>query len=157
MRFVVQRVTEAACRVDGRVTGEIGKGFMVLAGVSDSDTEAVADRMLDKLLKLRIFEDAAGKTNLSLSDAGGSVLMIPQFTLYADIRKGNRPSFTGAGKPEHAEALYRCLLAGLRARIGEEKTACGVFGADMKISLLNSGPFTVIMDSDELFSAPKLL
>ena len=152
MRFVVQRVSEASCTAEGAVTGSIGRGYLVLAGVSDSDTEAVADRMLDKLLKLRIFEDSEGKTNLSLGDTGGSVLLISQFTLYADVRKGNRPSFTAAGKPDHAEALYRYLLEGLKRRVGEEKTAAGRFGADMKIRLLNDGPFTVYMDSDELFA-----
>lgn len=150
MKFVIQRVARASCTVDGAVTGEIGNGFLVLIGVSDSDTEETADQMLKKMIGLRIFQDSAGKTNLSLRDVGGELLLISQFTLYADCRKGNRPSFVHAGKPEHAEQIYEYILR----RCGEEapgvKAARGIFGADMKIELLNDGPFTLILDSEEL-------
>ena len=141
MKFVIQRVTEASCTVDGNVTGAIQKGFLVLIGIADTDTTAIADKMIKKLLGLRIFEDADGKTNLSLADVGGSLLLISQFTLYADCRKGNRPSFVRAGKPEMASA--RC-----KEQIPD--TGCGIFGADMKISLLNDGPFTILLDSEEI-------
>ena len=144
MRFVVQRVTRASVTVDNRTVGEIGKGFLVLIGVCDSDTEETADLFVRKLLGLRIFEDAQGKTNLSLKDVGGELLLVSQFTLYADCRKGNRPSFTDAGKPDHAQALYEyiieeCRRAGYNVQTGE-------FGAEMKVSLVNDGPFTILLD-----------
>ncbi len=149
MRFVIQRVKEANVKVDGECLGEIGKGFMVLIGVQDTDTRETADKMIKKMLGLRIFEDENGKTNLALSDVGGELLLISQFTLYADCRKGNRPSFVKAGKPEMASELYdyiidRCTQEGYNTQKGK-------FGADMKVSLLNDGPFTVVLDSDELF------
>ena len=150
MRFVIQRVQHAECVVDGNTTGAIGKGFLVLIGISDTDTEETADKLLKKMIGLRIFEDAEGKTNLSLADVGGELLLISQFTLYADCRKGNRPSFTKAGKPEHAEALYEYMLKSCAAMLPGVKVERGIFGADMKLSLLNDGPFTVILDSDEL-------
>lgn len=150
MRFVLQCVSQASCTVEGRVTGAIERGYLILAGISDSDTEETADRMLKKVAGLRIFPDENGKTNLSLAEIGGSILLISQFTLYADCRKGNRPSFVKAGKPEHAERLYRYLLERCR-REGIGKTVEeGVFGADMKISLVNEGPFTLVLDSEEL-------
>ena len=140
MKFVIQRVTEASCTVDGNVTGAIQKGFLVLT--------AIADKMIKKLLGLRIFEDADGKTNLSLADVGGSLLLISQFTLYADCRKGNRPSFVRAGKPEMASRMYDYIVARCKEQIPD--TGCGIFGADMKISLLNDGPFTILLDSEEI-------
>ena len=147
MKFVIQCVSEASCTVEGRVTGAIERGYLILVGISDSDTEETAERMLKKTAGLRVFPDENGKTNLSLADIEGSVLLISQFTLYADCRKGNRPSFVKAVKPEHAERLYRYLLARCRREgIVEE----GVFGADMQIALVNEGPFTLVLDSDEL-------
>ena len=150
MRFVLQCVSQASCTVEGRVTGAIENGYLILAGISDSDTEETADRMLKKVAGLRVFPDENGKTNLSLAEIGGSILLISQFTLYADCRKGNRPSFVKAGKPEHAERLYRYLLDTCH-REGIGKTVEeGVFGADMKIALVNEGPFTLVLDSEEL-------
>lgn len=148
MKFVIQRTAKASVKVDGVVMGAIDKGFVVLVGISEEDDEQIADKVTDKMLKLRIFEDADGKTNLSLNDVGGSLLMISQFTLYANCKKGNRPSFIEAGKPEKAERLYeyimkRCENAGYHV----EK---GVFGANMKVELLNDGPFTIILDSRDL-------
>lgn len=148
MRLVIQRVTEAAVRVDGDVIGQIGKGFLVLVGVSKSDTGAVADKMLRKMIGLRIFEDAQGKTNLSLSDVGGSLLLVSQFTLYADCRRGNRPGFSDAGNPEEANALYEYMIR--RAKESVPVVEHGLFGADMKISLINDGPFTIVLDSETL-------
>lgn len=150
MRFVLQCVSQASCTVEGRVTGAIERGYLILAGIADSDTEETADRMLKKVAGLRIFPDENGKTNLSLAEIGGSILLISQFTLYADCRKGNRPSFVKAGKPDHAERLYRYLLERCR-REGIGKTVEeGIFGADMKIALVNEGPFTLVLDSEEL-------
>lgn len=151
MRFVIQRVTHAACTVDGEVTGAIGPGFLALIGVSDSDTEETAEQMVRKMCGLRIFQDDEGKTNLALHDVGGELLLISQFTLYADCRKGNRPSFIKAGKPEHAERLYEYIMELCREKHPGIKVERGIFGADMKISLLNDGPFTVILDSEQLF------
>lgn len=148
MRFVIQRVTQAECMVDNAVTGSIGKGFCVLIGISQSDTRIVADKMVKKLIGMRIFEDAQGKTNLALSDVGGALLLISQFTLYANCKKGNRPSFTDAGAPELANSLYEYIIEQCQANVPDVQT--GIFGANMKISLINDGPFTVILDSDEL-------
>ena len=144
MKFVIQRVTEAACKVDGTVTGSIQKGFLVFIGISDTDTTAIADKLVSKLLGLRIFEDAAGKTNLSLKDVDGSLLLISQFTLYANCKKGNRPSFTEAGEPHRAEELYEYMVAKAREQVPVVET--GVFGAEMEVSLVNDGPFTVILE-----------
>ena len=148
MRYVIQRVTNASCTVDERVTGEIEKGFLVFIGVSDTDTKEIADKMTKKLLGMRIFEDENGKTNLSLKDVNGSLLLISQFTLYADCKKGNRPSFTKAGKPDHANELYEYMIDVCKNEISNVQT--GIFGADMKIQLLNDGPFTILLDSDEI-------
>ena len=148
MRFVIQRVLESEVKVDGESLGKIGKGFMVLIGVSNDDTKEVADKMVKKMLGLRIFEDSEGKTNLSLKDVNGSLLLISQFTLYADCRKGNRSSFTDAGKPDMAKELYHYIIENCKNQIAVVEQ--GVFGADMKISLVNDGPFTIILDSDEL-------
>ncbi len=155
MRFVIQRVSEASVRVSGEIIGEIGQGFMVLIGVSAGDSEAEADRLVKKMLGLRIFEDENGKTNLSLRDVGGSLLLISQFTLYADCRKGNRPSFISAGAPDRANQLYEYIIEKCRSSADDwgsegSKVETGSFGADMKVSLTNDGPFTVILDSAEI-------
>lgn len=148
MRFVIQRVKESEVRVDGEVLGSIGKGFMVLIGVSNSDTKEIADKMIKKMLGLRIFEDEQGKTNLSLDTVGGSLLLISQFTLYANCKKGNRPSFIEAGAPEMAEEMYEYIIEKCKEQV--ETVERGQFGADMKVSLINDGPFTIILDSDNL-------
>ena len=148
MKFVIQRVTMASCTIDGEVTGSIDKGFLVLIGISREDDERVADKMISKLVNMRIFEDSAGKTNLALKDVGGELLLISQFTLYADCKKGNRPSFTNAGAPDMASALYEYIINECAATGIPVKR--GVFGADMKIELLNDGPFTIVLDSDDL-------
>lgn len=148
MRFVIQRVTESEVRVDNEVIGKIGKGFMVLVGVSDSDTKEIADKMIRKMLALRIFEDEQGKTNLSLDTVGGELLLISQFTLYANCKKGNRPSFIEAGAPDMAEAMYEYIIEKCKEQV--EVVEHGRFGADMKVSLVNDGPFTLILDSDTL-------
>ena len=150
MRVVLQRVKHASVHVDGQETGSIGQGFLILLGVSDEDTEEVADRLADKICKLRIFEDENGKTNLSLADVGGELLVISQFTLYADCRKGNRPSFIKAGAPDMANGLYEYFME--RCRMHVEKVAHGEFGADMKVDLLNDGPFTLMLDSKDLLT-----
>ncbi|MBO6149868.1 MAG: D-tyrosyl-tRNA(Tyr) deacylase [Clostridium sp.] len=149
MRVVLQVVDRAEVTVDDRPVGAVKKGFLILLGVENEDTEELTDKMMDKICKLRIFEDENGKTNLSLADVGGEILMVSQFTLYADCHKGNRPSFVKAGAPEHAEKLYerameRCRENGFHVEHGE-------FGAMMKISLVNSGPFTLMLDSTTLF------
>ena len=149
MRFVIQRVKEASVTVNGAVVGKIGKGYLVFIGIKDDDTEATADRMLQKMINLRIFEDENGKTNLSLAQVGGGLLLISQFTLYADARKGNRPSFIRAGKPDMAEPLYEYMIK--KAKETVPVVERGIFGADMKVSLLNDGPFTLYLDSEELY------
>ncbi len=148
MRFVIQRVTEASVSVDDAVIGKIGKGFMVLIGAAEADTEETADRLVKKMTGLRIFEDENGKTNLSLADVGGELLLISQFTLYANCKKGNRPSFTDAGSPDKANALYEYIIAKCRGIVPVVET--GSFGAEMKVSLVNDGPFTVILDSEKI-------
>lgn len=148
MKLVIQRVTHASVTVDNKVIGKIGKGYMVLIGVSDTDTEEIADKMLDKMIKLRIFEDENGKTNLSLADVGGELLLISQFTLYANCKKGNRPSFIEAGSPDHANALYEYIIEKCKERV--DVVEQGEFGAEMKVELLNDGPFTVILDSEQI-------
>lgn len=148
MKFVIQRVTHADVVVDGNELGRIGKGFMVLIGVSKEDDRAIADKMVDKMIKLRIFEDENGKTNLSLDDVGGELLLISQFTLYANCKKGNRPSFIDAGAPDEANALYEYIIDRCKERVNVVER--GEFGADMKVSLLNDGPFTIVLDSSEI-------
>ena len=148
MRFVIQRVTEANVKVDGEVIGEIGKGFMVLVGVCDADTKQIADKMIHKMVGLRIFEDENGKTNLSLADVGGEMLLISQFTLYANCKKGFRPSFIEAGNPEFANEMYEYIISECKKSIPVVEKGC--FGADMKVSLVNDGPFTIVLDSDKL-------
>lgn len=148
MRFVIQRVTQASVTVDGDVIGQIGKGFLVLIGVADGDTKEMADKLVKKLIGLRIFADSDGKTNLALADVGGELLLISQFTLYADCRKGNRPSFVKAGAPDFAEEMYEYIVAECKKQLPKVET--GSFGAHMKVELLNDGPFTVILDSAEI-------
>ena len=148
MKFVIQRVAHADVVVDGNELGRIGKGFMVLIGVSKEDDRAIADKMVDKMIKLRIFEDENGKTNLSLGDVGGELLLISQFTLYANCKKGNRPSFIDAGAPDEANALYEYIIERCKERVNVVER--GEFGADMKVSLLNDGPFTIVLDSSEI-------
>ena len=148
MKFVIQRVINSSVKVDNEVVGAIGKGFMVLIGVADGDTKEIADKMIDKMIKLRIFEDSEGKTNLSLNDVGGELLLVSQFTLYADCKKGNRPSFIKAGKPDFANEMYEYIIDKCKAYEGL-KVERGKFGADMKVELINDGPFTIILDSDE--------
>ncbi|WP_432630835.1 D-aminoacyl-tRNA deacylase [Brotaphodocola sp.] len=148
MRTVVQRVTHASVKVDGQTIGEIGKGFLILLGVAEEDDEAIADKMADKICRLRIFEDENGKTNLSLADVGGEILVVSQFTLYADCKKGNRPSFVKAGNPEKANRLYEYFMK--RCETHVQTVEHGQFGADMKVELLNDGPFTLMLDSKEL-------
>ena len=145
MKFVIQRVTKASVTVDGTCIGSIGKGFMVLIGVGAEDTKEVADKYVKKLLGLRIFEDADGKTNLSLKDVNGELLLISQFTLYADCRKGNRPSFINAGVPALATELYEYIIENCKKEGYPVQT--GEFGADMKVELLNDGPFTIVLDN----------
>ena len=148
MRFVIQRVTESEVQGDGEVLGKIGRGFMVLIGVSDSDTKEIADKMVKKMLGLRIFEDEQGKTNLSLETVGGELLLISQFTLYANCKKGNRPSFIEAGAPDMAEEMYEYIISKCKEQVPVVER--GRFGADMKVSLINDGPFTIVLDSDKL-------
>lgn len=148
MKLVIQRVTHASVTVDNNVIGKIGKGYMVLIGVSDTDTKEIADKMLDKMIKLRIFEDENGKTNLSLADVRGELLLISQFTLYANCKKGNRPSFIEAGSSDHANALYEYIIEKCKERV--DVVEQGEFGAEMKVELLNDGPFTVILDSQQI-------
>ena len=144
MKFVIPRVTEASVSIEGEVKGKIGRGFLVLIGVGKEDTREIADKYIKKLIGLRIFEDENGKTNLSLADVKGELLLISQFTLYANCKKGNRPSFVDAGAPDQAEALYDYIVEECRKTVPSVQT--GEFGADMKVSLLNDGPFTIILD-----------
>lgn len=148
MRFVIQRVKHASVTIDGVVNGKINKGFMVLIGVSNDDTKETADKMVKKMLALRIFEDENGKTNLSLDTVGGELLLISQFTLYADCRKGNRPSFVKAGAPDMASDLYDYIIEKCKESVPVVEK--GIFGADMKVELLNDGPFTILLDSADL-------
>ena len=149
MRFVIQRVQRASVAVDGEVIGKIGKGFLVLCGIREDDTKELADKMVKKLCGLRIFDDENGKTNLDINTVGGELLLISQFTLYADCHHGNRPSFLAAGRPEMAEPLYEHIIEECRKYV--PKVERGKFGAGMKVDLLNDGPFTIVLDSDEIF------
>lgn len=148
MKFVVQRVTEASVAVNQEVIGSIHQGFLVLIGICEGDTKEIADKLVKKLIGLRIFEDENGKTNLALKDVSGELLLVSQFTLYADCKKGNRPSFIKAGNPELANQLYEYIIELCKTEIPVVET--GEFGADMKVSLLNDGPFTIILDSVEI-------
>lgn len=148
MKFVLQRVLEAKVDVDGKTVGQIGKGYLLLVGVSNEDNKVIADKMIEKVSRLRIFKDSDGKTNLSINDVDGEMLVVSQFTLYADCRKGNRPSFTNAGSPQLAEELYEYIIS--RCEELFKKTEHGIFGANMQVSLINDGPFTVVLDSKEI-------
>ena len=151
MKLVIQRVTEASVEVEGRIIGAIGKGFLVLIGVGAEDTEETADFYIRKLLGLRIFEDENGKTNLSLKDVDGQLLLVSQFTLYANCKKGNRPSFIEAGAPAHAKALYEYMIDACQEQVPIVQT--GEFGAEMKVRLCNDGPFTILLDENLYHSA----
>lgn len=144
MKLVIQRVSEASVRVNDEIVGQIGKGFLVLIGVGAQDTKEIADKYIKKMLGLRIFEDENGKTNLSLHDVDGELLLISQFTLYANCKKGNRPSFIEAGAPDMAEEMYEYFITQCKKQVSVVET--GIFGADMKVSLINDGPFTVVLD-----------
>ena len=148
MRAVVQRVLSASVAIGGTVKGEIGEGYLVLLGIEENDTEKDLDYIAEKLLGLRVFEDEAGKMNRSVLDAGGSIMLVSQFTLYGDARKGRRPSFIRAAKPEKAIPLYEAMIARLRAALPVET---GEFGADMQVSLINDGPVTILLDSERTF------
>ncbi len=148
MRALIQRVTSASVTIDGQVVGECGKGYLILLGVGDGDGSAQIERLWTKIFKMRIFEDENGKTNLSIADVGGEVLVVSQFTLYANCKKGNRPSFTQAGAPQAAEELYEAFVARAKADVAHVQT--GRFGAMMQVGLVNDGPFTIWLDTDEL-------
>ena len=148
MKFVIQRVSHASVMVDQNIIGSIGKGFLILIGIGKEDSIKEADALIRKMCNLRIFEDGDGKTNLALKDVNGEILLISQFTLYANCRKGNRPSFIEAKNPEEASQLYEYIIAECKKQLPVVQT--GSFGADMKVELLNDGPFTVILDSKEL-------
>ena len=148
MKFVIQRVTHASVTVEEKIIGSIDKGFLVLIGICNDDTEDTADKMIKKTAGLRIFDDENGKTNLSLNDVGGELLLVSQFTLYADCKKGYRPSFINAGSPDHANKLYEYIINEFKKL--EFKVETGKFGADMKVDLLNDGPFTILLDSNEI-------
>lgn len=148
MKFVLQRVTSAQVAVEGKIVGKIDKGYLLLVGVSAEDNKEIADKMIEKVSRLRIFEDENGKTNLSIDQVGGEILVISQFTLYADCKKGNRPSFVNAGAPQMAEEIYEHIVT--RCKELFKNTQKGIFGADMKVSLTNDGPFTLVLDSKEI-------
>ncbi len=145
MKIVLQRVRGAKVTVEGSVVGEIGAGLVLLVGVGPEDTQAVADQLIEKIGRLRIFADSEGKTNLSLQDVEGQLLVVSQFTLYADCRKGNRPSFTGAAPAAQAQALYDYMVQ--RCGSISKKVACGRFGADMQVELVGDGPFTLVLEA----------
>lgn len=148
MRFCIQVVKQASVDIDGERVSSIGYGMLVLAGIGKEDDEKTADKMIAKLLKMRIFSDADGKTNLSLADVDGEMLLVSQFTLYADCKHGNRPSFTNSMGPQRAEELYNYIADSIRPQV--KSLGLGVFGADMQVSLINDGPFTVILDSADI-------
>lgn len=153
MKFLLQNVLNASVCVDQQIIGKIENGFLVLIGISDTDTREIADKMIQKMMNLRVFQDENGKTNLNIHDKNGSLLLVSQFTLYADCRKGNRPSFTNAGKPDHAKQLYEYIID--QCQTYDIKVETGSFGADMKVSLVNDGPFTIMLDSDEIIKSMK--
>ena len=148
MRFVIQRVAHAEVAVNEETIGKIEKGYLVLIGIAETDTREIADKLIRKMIGLRIFEDENGKTNLSLSDVGGNLLLVSQFTLYANCKKGNRPSFIEAGSPEKANELYEYIITKCKESVPVVEQ--GSFGANMKVSLLNDGPFTILLDSETL-------
>ncbi len=144
MKFLIQRVHEASVEVEEKIVGSISKGYLVLVGISHTDTEEIADKLIKKMVGLRIFDDENGKTNLSLADVGGSILLVSQFTLYANCKKGNRPSFTEAGAPDMALDLFNQIVDKVKQQV--PVVEIGVFGAEMKVSLINDGPFTVMLE-----------
>ena len=150
MKFVIQNVLNASVSVDQQIVGQINQGYVVFIGISNEDNEETANKMIQKMLNLRIFQDENGKTNLSLEQISGDLMLVSQFTLYADCKHGNRPSFIKAGKPEHAQKLYDYIIEQCKLKVPNVQT--GIFGADMKVSLINDGPFTFILDSAELFN-----
>ena len=149
MKFVIQNVLNASVSVDQKIVGQINQGYVVFIWISNDDNEETAKKMIQKMLNLRIFQDENGKTNLSLEQISGELLLISQFTLYADCKHGNRPSFIKAGKPEHAQKLYNYIIEQCKMKVPNVQT--GIFGADMKVSLTNDGPFTIVLDSTEIF------
>lgn len=154
MRILIQECLEASVTIDKKVVSKIGKGEVVFVGFTNGDDETIIDKMLDKLLKLRIFEDENGKTNYNLVQHGGDILCVSQFTLYADLTQGNRPSFVKALKSQESEPLYETLKKKLSSLL--PSTQYGVFGADMKVQLINNGPFTIFLDSEELFKNDRI-
>lgn len=148
MKFVIQRVNNASVIIDEKIVGKINKGFLVLIGVSNDDTKEIADKMIKKLIGMRIFDDENGKTNLALADVDGELLLVSQFTLYANCKKGNRPSFINAGAPDMANEMYEYIIEKCREMVKVVET--GEFGADMKVKLENDGPFTIVLDSEQL-------
>lgn len=150
MRILLQRVQRAKCTIDETIIGQINNGYLLLIGVHENDTEEIADKMLEKIKNLRIFEDENGKTNLNAASVNGEALLVSQFTLYADCRKGNRPSFTGAANPAHAKQIYDYMISKSKSLFSKIQT--GEFGADMQIELINDGPFTIYLDSETLFT-----
>lgn len=148
MKFVIQRVNHASVSIEGEIVGSIKKGFLVFIGVSQEDTKEIADKMIKKLIGMRIFDDENGKTNLALADVKGELLLVSQFTLYANCKKGNRPSFMNAGAPDMANEMYEYIIEACKKQVPVVET--GAFGADMKINLENDGPFTIVLDSEEL-------
>ena len=148
MKFVIQRVNNASVTIDEKIVGKINKGFLVLIGVSNDDTKEIADKMIKKLIGMRIFDDENGKTNLALADVDGELLLVSQFTLYANCKKGNRPSFINAGAPDMANEMYEYIIEKCREQVKVVET--GEFGADMKVKLENDGPFTIVLDSNQL-------
>lgn len=146
MKVVLQRVKKATVTVDEKIVGQIGKGYLILLGIGKEDTKETVDKYLDKIIKMRIFEDENGKTNLSLSDVGGEILLVSQFTLYADCKKGNRPSFIRSADPSYATELYNYALEVIKEQIG--KVEAGIFGEDMDVMLINDGPFTIMLDEN---------
>lgn len=150
MRFLIQRVKKANVTIEGNIVGAIEQGFCVFVGISNTDTKEIADKMIHKLIQMRIFSDENDKTNLNLASVNGELLIISQFTLYADCKKGNRPSFIRAGDPEMANQLYEYILTQCKLQVPD--TQHGEFGADMKVSLINDGPFTVLLDSADIIS-----
>lgn len=148
MKFVIQRVNNASVTIDEKIVGKINKGFLVLIGVSNDDTKEIADKMIKKLIGMRIFDDENGKTNLALADVDGELLLVSQFTLYANCKKGNRPSFINAGAPDMANEMYEYIIEKCREQVKVVEN--GEFGADMKVKLENDGPFTIVLDSEQL-------
>ena len=148
MKFVIQRVNNASVTINEKIVGKINKGFLVLIGVSNDDTKEIADKMIKKLIGMRIFDDENGKTNLALADVDGELLLVSQFTLYANCKKGNRPSFINAGAPDMANEMYEYIIEKCREMV--KVVESGEFGADMKVKLENDGPFTIVLDSEQI-------